>query len=505
MNLVEFLQDLVIKGWEFWNEGEKLCYETSSEQLNPSILAQLKQYKVEILQLLRNRSDIFNVHPLSYGQKSLWFLWQLAPDSSAYNLVLSSRIDDDVNVTNLRLALGKLVERHPSLRSTFPKLGEEPIQQIHSGNNLDFQQVDASTWNETELYSVVNQESKRPFDLERESVIRVRLFTCSEKEHILLLTIHHVAADGWSLDIILYELSKLYQAEQNGDIVALPALKHSYFDYVCWQKKMLESSEGEKLWNYWQNQLKGELRVLNLSRDLPRPPLPTYNGSSYNFQLSSELTQQLKQLGILSKATLYMTLLAVFQVLLYRYTGQEDILVRSPIAGRLQSQFRGIVGYFVNPVVLRGNLSNKPSFQEFLVQIRQTVLEALTHQNYPLALLVKKLRPDNDPSCSPFFQVFFALQQLQQSPEVLLLLENETEKNVNFGGLKLKPFKIPQREGAFDVALEMIEVNSSIMGTFNYKTDLFKSSTIEQMAAHFQNLCSAIVADPQLSLDEIPI
>ncbi|MBR8840647.1 MAG: AMP-binding protein, partial [Stigonema ocellatum SAG 48.90 = DSM 106950] len=503
MNLVEFLQNLVIKDWKLWHEGENLYYDSPREQSTSSVLAQLKQHKVEIIKLLRDRPDIFNVHPLSHGQKALWFLWQLAPDSSAYNQVFTSRICDDVNVKNLRLAFGELLERHPSLRSTFPKLGSEPIQQVHQAKKVDFQHVDASAWSETELYSSVYQESQRPFDLEQESVIRIRLFTCSQKEHILLLTIHHIATDGWSLDIILSELPKLYQAQLDGVKASLPTLKHSYSDYVRWQNKMLLGSEGEKLWSYWQNKLKGELPVLNLPTDKPRPPIQTYNGASYNFQLSSQLTQQLKQLATLSDATFYMLLLAAFEMLLYRYTGQEDILVGSPIAGRLQSQFRGIVGYFANPVVLRGNLSNNPSFKEFLTQVRQTVLEALTHQDYPFALLVNKLQQHRDPSSSPVFQASFVLQQLQKSQDILLLLENETEKDIDWGGLKLRPFNIPQQEGQFDLDLEIVEGNSSVFGTFKYNTDLFDGSTISRMAGHFQNLLSAIVENPVATVGEL--
>ena len=505
MNLVKFLQKLVIKGWKFWNEGERMYYDAPREQSASSVLAQLKQHKAEILQLLRDRPDIFNIHPLSHGQRGLWFLWQLEPLSAAYNQVFTSRICDDVNVTNLRSAFEKLLERHPSLRSTFPKLGEEPIQQIHQEQKVDFQQIDASAWSETELYSSVTQESQRPFDLEHESVIRVRLFTCSQKEHILLLTIHHIATDGWSLDIILSELPKLYQAQQDGVLASLPTLKHSYSDYVNSQKKMLQSSQGEKLWSYWQEKLKGELPALNLPTDKPRPPIQTYNGASINFQLSDQLTQHLKQLANSSDATLYMTLLAAFEVLLYHYTGQEDILVGSPVAGRLQSQFRGIVGYCVNQVVLRGDLSNNPSFKEFIIQIRQTVLEALTHQDYPLALLVEKLQPHRDPSRSPIFQAGFALQQLQHSQDLQKLFVNEIEKEVDWGGLKLRAFAIPQYEGQFDLTLEMMEVSSSVFGTFKYNTDLFDGSTIERMAGHFQNLLSAIGSNPQLSVRELPL
>ncbi|AOX02680.1 hypothetical protein BJP34_27455 [Moorena producens PAL-8-15-08-1] len=505
MNLVEFLQELSCQGVKFWIEGEKLRSGGFQDVVTPTVIAKLKQHKAEIIQLLRDRPDILNVHPLSYGQKALWFLWEFEPLSAAYNQVFSTRICDYIDLKKLRSAFEELLERHPGLRSTFPKLGAQPIQQVHQDKKVDFQLLDARAMSEAELYSSVIRESQRPFDLEKQPVIGIRLFTISQQEHILLLTIHHIATDGWSLDIILHELPKLYQAQQDGVLASLPTLNYSYSDYVRSQNKMLSGSEGEKLWRYWQDKLKGELPILNLPTDKPRPPIQKYNGASHNFQLSSQLTQQLKQLAMLSDATLYMTLLAAMMVLLYRYTGQEDILVGSPIAGRLQSQFRGIVGYFANPGVLRGDLSNNPSFKEFLTQVRQTVLEALTHQEYPFALLVENLQPQRDPSRSPIFQASFALQELQKSQDIQKLFVDEIEKDVDWGGLKLRPFEIPQQEGQFDLDLEMLEGSSSVKGIFKYNTDLFDGSTIERMAAHFQNLLSAIVENPQQVVSELPL
>ena len=505
MNLVEFLQDLIIKDWKFWIDGDRLSYRAPKQESISEVLTQLKQQKSEIIQLLRQRPDIFNVHPLSHGQKALWFLWQLAPQSSAYNQVFSTRICSELNIINLRLAFEKLIERHSCLRSTFPKLDEEPIQQVHQELKVDFQQIDASTWSETELDSDVSHKSQYPFDLENGPVIRVRLFTCSQQKHILLLVIHHIVTDGWSLDIILQELARLYQAEQNGVGASLSSLEYSYSDYVRWQKKMLEGTKGEKLRNYWHQKLKGDLPVLNLPTDKLRPSIQTYNGASCHFRISCDLTQQLKQLAKESKATIYMTLLAAFQVLLYRYTGQEDILVGSPVAGRLQSEFKSIVGYLANPVVLRGDLSNNPSFENFLIQVRRNVLEALSHQDYPFPLLVEKLQPQRDPSYSPIFQTSFTLQQLQKSQDIQKLLVDEVETFVDWGGLKLAPFKIPQQEGQFDLSLEIVEGNSSLVGSFKYNTDLFNGSTIEHMANHFQNLLEAVVTNPQQKVGELPL
>ncbi|KAB8314800.1 amino acid adenylation domain-containing protein [Tolypothrix campylonemoides VB511288] len=505
MNLVEFLQNLVIKGWKFWNEGEGLYYDAPSEQSTSSVLAQLKQHKAEILQLLQERPDIFNVYPLSYGQRALWFLWQLAPESHAYNVSFAVRICSVVDMTAMSMALAALMERHPILRTTYPKLGSEPIQQVHQNQELDWLQIDASSWSEEQLKAKVIAAHQILFDLETGPIMRVRWFSCSLVDHVLLVSIHHIACDRWSLDMLIHELSKLYQAQRAGVEISLPPVKHTYLDYVSWQRKILCGTQGEKLSNYWAHQLAGDLPALNLPTDRQREPIQTYNGATHKFKLSSQLTEQLKELAQRKGVTFYMILLATFKVLVYRYTTQEDILVGSPTSGRTQPEFAPIFGYFVDPVVIRTNLANNPSFNEFLTQVRQTVLSALTHQDYPFALLVENLQPHRDASRSPIFQASFALQQLQQSQDILHLLENETQKDVDWGGMKLRPFEIPQLEGQFDLDLEMVEGSSSVFGTFKYNTDLFDSATIERMAAHFQNLCSAIVQNPQLAVSELPL
>ncbi|KST65076.1 non-ribosomal peptide synthetase [Mastigocoleus testarum] len=496
MKLVKFLQELSCQGVKFSIKGEELCCDGSRKILTPTIVAQLQENKASIIQLLKSEPNIFNVHPLSHGQKALWFTWQLEPESTAYNQVFSARICNYLDVEKLRLACLELVERHPCLRSTFPKHGEQPIQKIHQIFQLNWQHIDASDWDETELYSQVTKESKFPFDIEKEAIIRIRLFTISSSEYILLITIHHIATDAWSLDIMLSELPKLYQAQIDGVCASLPALKNSYSDYVYSQNEMLSDDQGEKLLRYWESKLKGELPALNLPTDKPRPAIQIYNDASINFQLSEQLTQKLKQLAIDSDATLYMTLLAAFEVFLYRYTGTDDILVGSPFAGRLQPQFREIVGNFVNLVVLRDNLSNNPSFKEFLNQICQTVNEALTNQNYPFSLLLEKIQPYRDLSRSPIFQASFALQKLQQSQNIQNLFINEIEENIDWGGLKLESFEIPHQQGHNDLDLEVFEDISCIKGRFKYNTHLFNYETIERMVAHFQNLLEAIVENP---------
>lgn len=503
MNLVEFLQELSIKGWHLWSKGTQLCYDApSKEESATSILALLKQHKAEILQLLRHSPDILNVYPLSYGQQAMWFLWKLAPSSCVYNVSVPVHICSQVDVTAWRQAFQALCKRHPMLQSTFPYVGQVPVQQMHQHQELDFLQVDASTWSEDELHWRVIEAHKHPFNLERESVMRVRWFTRSVQEHILLLTIHHIACDGWSLDIIFRELPKLYQAHRSGEPESLPPLQYSYQDYVRAQSEKLDSPRGEILWNYWKQKLAGELPTLNLPTDQPRPPVQSYNGDAYHFRLSEKLSQQLIELAQKENVTLYMLLLAVFNVFLYRYTGQEDLLVGSPTSGRSRPEEAQIVGFFANSVTMRVSASENPSFKEFLARVQHTVLEAIDHQDYPFALLVDRLQPKRDSSRSPIFQVFFLLQQMSEWRK---LLSGEMKTSPDWQGIKVKAFERPIQECQFDFILEMIQVGSTLGGLIKYSTDLFEEQTIVRMVGHFQTLLQAIVAKPTSKIERLPL
>ncbi|HLO85329.1 MAG TPA: condensation domain-containing protein, partial [Nostocaceae cyanobacterium] len=434
MNISEFLQKIAIQGWKLWNENGRLRYRAPNHADSSSVLEKLKAHKTEILQLLQEQPELLEVYPLSHGQKALWLIWQLAPESAAYNLAFNCRISSDVDVATLKKVFHTLSDRHPILRSTFPKLSGEPIQQVHHQQKFDFQQIQAENWDAQQLKQQVITAYQVPFDLENNPAIRVRLFTVSEKEHILLIVLHHLIGEGWSIGILLEELKVLYPALKTGQEASLPPVVYGHETFVQWQKTMLESSEGEKLWNYWQQQLAGNLPVLDLPTDKPRPPIQTYNGASYALNISENLTQQLKALAQSQGTTLYTVLLAAFQVLLHRYTSQEDILVGSPTASRHRPEFTQIIGYLVNPVVMRANLSGNPSFKEFLNQVRSTVLAAIEHQDYPFPLIVERLQPQRDLSRSPIFQACFVLQKLQQTPDVLKLYSHQVGRAIEWGG-----------------------------------------------------------------------
>ena len=464
----------------------------------------LEQKRILLKEKLRQKAhQATTSHPLSYGQQALWFLYQNAPESAAYNGAFTVRIRSQIDVPTLRRTFQTLIARHPALRTTFPTIYDKQVQTVHGYQELYFEKIDASTWSWDELTRKVSHTYKRPFDIETGPLLRVHLFTRSLEDHILLLNAHHIIGDGWSLWQLLSEWRELYLAQMAGIQAYLSPIKLSYADYIRWQTEMLASSEGAKLWRYWQKQLTGELPVLNLPTDRPRPPIQSYQGSSYAFKLTTELTLQLKELAQSEGTTLYMTLLAAFQVLLHRYTGQEDILVGSPTTGRSKPEFAKIVGYFANPVVLRANLAGNPTFKEFLSQTRQTVLAALKHQDYPFPLLVKRLQPARDPSRSPLFQVLFILQKSQQSGDLAKLFVPGTR--MDWGDLKVEPFEMAQQEGQVDLALEMVEARETLHGVFKYNFKIFDSSTIARMAGHFQTLLSGIVANPQQQVSDLPL
>jgi amino acid adenylation domain-containing protein/non-ribosomal peptide synthase protein (TIGR01720 family) len=475
---------------------------TDLENLSP------EEKRTLLAQLLREQAgSTTSSYPLSHGQQALWFLHQSAPESEAYNVALTLRIRSHINISALRQVFQSLGNRHPSLRTTFSaKDNGEPVQEIHGYQEIYFEQTNASTWTWEELNKQVIETYQCPFDLERGPLFRVNLFTRSEQDHILLLLMHHIVIDFWSLLVLMDELRVLYPAEKAGTKISLPPLKLSYVDSVRIQTEILAGPSGEKLWAYWRQQLSGELPVLNLPTDRPRPPVQTYHGTSYLFKLTEALTRQLKALAQVEGVTLYMLLLAAFQVLFHRYTGQEDILIGSPTSGRTRAELAGIVGYFVNLVALRANFSDNPTFTTFLKQVRRTVLEALEHQDYPFPLLVEKLQPNRDPSRSPLFQVVFALQKPQQFKEVVeLLLAGETETRVNWGGLELEPFEMAQQEGQFDVTLEMVEVRESLFGVFKYNPDLFDTATVTRMVEHLKTLLQEIVTAPEQRISELSI
>ncbi|MEM9272243.1 MAG: amino acid adenylation domain-containing protein [Cyanobacteria bacterium P01_F01_bin.143] len=450
--------------------------------------------------------DVPKSYPLTYGQQGLWFLAKLVPDSAAYNIAFTARICSDLNIGALQRALQKLVDRHPTLRTIFQQQDGEPEQIVQEQQEVKIRQIDAATWNESELRERAIAANREPFDLEQGVLLRVTLFVCAPQDYLLLLSVHHIAIDGFSLGIMLEELRSLYQGESRGEAVTLPPIERQYGDFVRWQKEMIPSPVGESHWNYWRQQLGGELPILKLPVDHPRSMIKNQRGASYTFELDHSLTEGLRAIAKEQGATLYMTLLATYQVLLYRYTGQSDIIVGSPAGGRSQSEFERTVGFFINMLALRVKITDNLTFSALLSQVRQTVLAALAHQDYPSALLIERLQVNHDATLSGLFQVTFNLLKLQDmGADYELSISSAAPRKENWGGLTLEPFVIPQQEGQYELGLDLMETSESIFGIFRYDTDLFEVATIERMAGHLQNLLSAIAENSEQAVGLLPM
>jgi amino acid adenylation domain-containing protein len=445
--------------------------------------------------------------PLSFGQQSLWFLNQIARESAAYNISFPVLIKIAVDLTALRRAFQSLVDRHASLRTTFRVVHGEPLQRIHKHVEVSFEVEDASLWSDELLKDHLTGEAYRPFDLDSGPLFRVKAFSRSPREHVLLVSIHHIVSDLWSLAVILPELGVLYSAEKRDVAASLPPRAFQYTDYVRSESQMLASEEGERLLSYWRKQLDGVSPVTHLPTDHPRPKVQTYRGAAKPFTFDAQQTCQLKELSREGGVTLFMTLLAAFQVLIHRYTGQQDVLVGAPSAGRDRADMAGLVGYLVNPVVLRADFSEAPTFRSFLGQVRQTVIEALDHSRYPFPLLVKQLQLERDPSRSPLFQVFFVLQksQLLNDTGITSLALGEAGVRIQIGELDLESIPLEQRAAQFDLSLVMTEINGELRGSLEYNTDLFVGPTIDRMVGHFQSLVKEIIADPDKRVSSLKV
>ncbi|QMS92432.1 NcpA [Nostoc edaphicum CCNP1411] len=499
MNLIEILENLSAKNVELWVDGDKLRYRSPEKSLPSELLREMKQSEPEIIRILSQSTAQAATYPLSHGQKALWFLYQLAPNSIAYNITYTARLVTNLDIPALKQAAQALVERHPVLRATFATINGEPVQTVHENQQVDFSIEEAFDLGQDNLNNWLSEKSDRPFNLEQGPILRFDLLInniktdkLATKEHIFLVTLHQIVGDLWSLEIIIGELCTLYKAIATGVAAQLSTQNYQYRDYVKWSEQMLASSAGESLWTYWQQQLSGELPLLNLPTDRPRPESQTYNGASRLFTVDEELRQKLTKLAKREGASLYIVLLTALQILLLRYTNQEDILIGSPMVNRSRSEFENIVGYFTNPVVLRGDISGKPTFKELLERSHSCVLDAQDHQDYPFPLLVEQLQPIRNPSFSPLYQVAFVCDRSHQNIDIN-------------NGLILESLISGSKGATFDLTLTILEGTDSLKGTWNYNTDLFDDSAIARMMGHFVTLLEAIVANPQQRIDQLPM
>jgi amino acid adenylation domain-containing protein len=447
------------------------------------------------------------IYPLSPGQEAMWLIWKIAPESVAYNIFITAKIHAYLEIAVVNRVWQKIIEKHPILRTTYTSYEGKPVQQVNQQENFQVEVIDASEWSEDHLREKIYAIADTPFNLEKDSVLRVNLFTLSPEDHILLLTMHHIASDMWSYDLLLREFQALYpgeveQVSQPQTEAAPDSLNENktYANFLQWQAEMLSGTRGEKLWQYWQQQLAGELPVLNLLPDKPRPPVKTYEGASYIVKLDEQLIEKLRYLALASNTSLYQIMLTAFYVQLYRYTNQTDILIGSPMRGRTAKEFKEIVGYFSNLTVLRVSIQENATFTELLAQVSKIVRQAQKHQDYPFSLLVEKLQPQRDPSRSPFCQVSFTWQAQTWCEQKENLSPSQEPM------LQMAPYLLGHQRGAdFDLSLMVMEAAETFQLNWQYNTDLFEDTTITPMAGHFVTLLESIVENPQQPVSLLPL
>jgi amino acid adenylation domain len=431
--------------------------------------------------------------PLSFAQQRLWFLDQLVPSNPFYNVDATIRLNLELDVVALERSLNEIVRRHEALRTTFALVDGEPVQVIAPELAVPLPLVDlrAHPEREVEAYRLATAEALRPFDLARGPLVRTCLLRLGEAEWVLLLTMHHIVSDGWSMGVSYRELTALYGAFASGGPSPLSELPIQYADFAVWQRGWLSGSVLAEQLAYWKERLAG-LPRLELPTDYPRPPVLTYAGGSHAFTLPPALAERLKTLVRGEGVTLFMTLLAAFQALLARYTGQDDVVVGSPIANRNRAEVEGLIGFFVNSLVLRTSLAGNPSFRVLLGRVREVCLGAYAHQDLPFEKLVAELQPERDLSRNPLFQVTFQLF------------------NVPGAGRPDEPSALPlEVKGAtaiFDLRVDMREgAEGALLGRIEYSTDLFGAGTIERLAGHYRRLLEAVADDPDRRLGELPL
>ena len=497
----QFLANLQTKGVKIWIDGDQLGCRAPKGVMTAEIQQELKKRKTEILAFLQEaqtatQSNSFPLVPvsrdeelaLSFAQQRMWFLYQLDKESPFYNESLQLRIVGKLSVTALEQSINEIIRRHEALRTSFAVREGIPFQAIASAVTINIPVIDLQGLAEASVQQIVTQEIRKPFHLDNIPLLRVTLLRQEVESHLLILTMHHIITDGWSMGIFFKELEVLYHAFSKGQPNPLPELTIQYADFALWQRKWLTKEVQEKQLDYWKQQLADAPPLLELPTDYPRPPVQTFSGATKKFKIEEHLTSQLLILSQKSGVTLFMTLLAAFGILLHRYSGQDDICIGSPFANRNHQETEPIIGCFVNTLVLRTHVEENPSFSQFLQQIRSIVWDAHAHQDLPFEQVVEALQPERSLGYNPLFQVMF-------------VLENFSLDTLELPDISLTPEMLERGTSQFDLSLSIWQTQQGLIGSWEYNSDLFEADTIARMTGHFQTMLSAIAAAPTKELE----
>lgn len=462
--------------------------------------------KEALAQLLRNHGkQHLNIHPVSRGQQALWFLHQSKPDSPAYTVVFALRIRSALDKAALQSALQVLVDRHQQLRTNF-RMGEDGklVQMIlgYRAVTLPETQVVA----EQDLHETLTKAAEVPFNLETDPLFRPQLFTLGEMEHVLLLCVHHVVFDGWSLWLTLDELRIAYEAAVNGRQHGLPALQKGYIEHIERQEQMINGSRGKELGTFWTNYLQAGRGTLDLPFDAPRPPVRQLGGASHSFALPPELTAQLHGLARELGITLFSLLFGAYKIFIARYSRQQTVAIGTRSAGRNDPEMMGVVGYFVNPVVVVSHLDWEEPVNAVLRSAHEQATEALSRDELPFPVIVEKMQLQRDASVTPLFQTSFVMQKAQRSGGAMeIMAAHQSGRTASWAGLEVEYIDLPQQTGQFDLDLEMFEVGEKLQGVLKYDTALFLPESIARLADNFATMLQALVANPDQQVDDLPI
>ncbi|MBD2502163.1 non-ribosomal peptide synthetase [Anabaena azotica] len=507
MNLVEFLSYLNSLDIKLWLEEDKLRYQSPKGAMTTEIKQEIAARKTEIITFFQKaKTSASSVEsaitpisreenlPLSFAQARLWFLYKLEGATATYNMTGALALKGSLNVEALKQAIGEILQRHEVLRTCFREVDGVPVQVIDPHPQWDLPIIDLQQFSEpeTEARRLVHLEGQTPFDLSQSPVLRVTLLRLQPQKHILIINMHHIAADGWSIGIFTRELSMLYTAFCMGEPSPLPELPIQYADFAVWQKQWLTGDVLARQISYWKQQLAGAPPLLELPTDRPRPPLQTFKAGVELFKINQNLISQLRKRSQESGSTLFMTLLAGFLVLMSRYSRQTDLVIGPPIANRNRKEIEGLIGFFVNTLALRFDLSGQPNFEALLAQVRQVTKDAYDHQDLPFEMLVEELQPERNLDRNPLVQVAFALQ-------------NAPSSGWNLPGLEVEDLPWCYETVRVDLEVHLWETTSGIDGVVCYNRDLFDGTTIARMMQHYVTLLEAIVVNSPQPVTLLPL